>query len=80
MDIEKKRCGLCYGKFEVLLNKQTKEGKVKSVVSTPKKVTGFALFVKEHYATTKAPNLSHGEVMKLLGQKFSELKVTGLNK
>lgn len=63
----------------MLLNKQTKEGKAIAVPSTPKKVTGFALFVKEHYAKTKAPNLSHGEVMKLLGQKFSEMKVAQTN-
>lgn len=73
LDIDRKRCGHCYGKFEVLLNKQAKGI---TVQSTPRKATGFALFVKENYATVKAPNLNHGKVMKLLGQKFAELKVT----
>ncbi|KAK4880269.1 hypothetical protein RN001_008415 [Aquatica leii] len=76
LDTERKRCGYCYGKFEVLLNKTSKSGETKSVPVTPKKPpSGFALFVKEHYATYKTPQLNHAQVMKLLGQKFNEAKV-----
>ncbi|KAK5646945.1 hypothetical protein RI129_005409 [Pyrocoelia pectoralis] len=77
LDIERKRCGYCYGKFEVFVNKTNKEGEIKSVPATPKKPpTAFALFVKENYATYKTPRLNHGQVMKLLGQKFTEVKVS----
>ncbi|KAF5281282.1 hypothetical protein FQA39_LY05168 [Lamprigera yunnana] len=77
LDIERKRCGHCYGKFEVLINKVNKDGETKSVPVTPKKApSAFALFVKENYATCKTPQLNHAQVMKLLGQKFSEVKVS----
>ncbi|XP_018571170.1 MATH and LRR domain-containing protein PFE0570w-like [Anoplophora glabripennis] len=76
LDIERKRCGYCLGKFEILLNKVSKKGETKSVPATPKKeATGFALFVKENYGVYKQTNLKHGEVMKLLGQKFQEMKL-----
>lgn len=68
------------GKFEVLLNKVSKKGEIKSVSATPKRaVNGFALFVKENYGSVMNPNLKHGEVMKLLGQKFQEMKVNNKN-
>ncbi|KAB0797630.1 hypothetical protein PPYR_08623 [Photinus pyralis] len=77
LDVERKCCGYCYGKFEVFLNKTNKEGETKSVRATPKKApSGFALFVKDNYATYKTPQLNHGQVMKLLGQKFNEVKVS----
>lgn len=64
------------GKFEVLLNKTTKKGETKTVAVTPRKpATGFALFVKENYALYKDPAKKHGDVMRVLGQKFAELKV-----
>ncbi|RZB38782.1 acidic repeat-containing protein-like, partial [Asbolus verrucosus] len=76
LDVERKRCGYCLGTFEILINKTTKKGETKSVPATPKKAaTGFALFVKENYATHKTPDLKHGDVMKILGKKFSSLKV-----
>ncbi|XP_050302690.1 germ cell nuclear acidic protein [Anthonomus grandis grandis] len=75
LDIKTKRCGHCFGKFEILLNKSTKQGR-KAVPATPKKEpTGFALFVKENYARYKEPSKKHADVMKVLGQKFAELKV-----
>ncbi|XP_044266806.1 acidic repeat-containing protein-like [Tribolium madens] len=75
LNTEKKRCGYCYGTFEVLINKISKKGETKSVPATPKKPSGFALFVKENYANVKTPDLKHGDVMKILGQKFADLKV-----
>ncbi|XP_060518344.1 germ cell nuclear acidic protein-like isoform X2 [Cylas formicarius] len=76
LNIERKRCGLCYGKFEILINKTTKNGETKTVPVTPKREPSqFALFVKENYALYKEPSRKHGDVMKILGQKFAELKV-----
>lgn len=94
MDTERKRCGYCYGKFELLVNIKGKvEGNgrgggtsVSSAVSdgnvrTPKPVTGFALFVKQNYSEVKKTNISlqHKDVMKLLGQKFSQFKFSQNN-
>ncbi|XP_011868096.1 PREDICTED: uncharacterized protein LOC105562139 isoform X2 [Vollenhovia emeryi] len=68
LDIERKRCGYCYGKFELFVNKTTKSGTVQ--VQTPKREpTGFALYVKQNYNSVKREksNMKHAEVMKLLG-------------
>ncbi|XP_056643015.1 germ cell nuclear acidic protein-like [Diorhabda sublineata] len=76
LDIERKRCGYCLGKFEVLINKTNKKGEIKAVAATPKKEpTGFALFVKENYSSYKTPERKHADVMKMLGQKFQTMKV-----
>ncbi|XP_054000761.1 uncharacterized protein LOC128888151 [Hylaeus anthracinus] len=75
LDTERKRCGHCYGKFELLINKTTKSGTVQ--VQTPKReVAGFALYVKENYNVVKKEhNVRHAEVMKILGQQFSSIKI-----
>ncbi|KAL2727017.1 germ cell nuclear acidic protein [Vespula squamosa] len=75
LDIEKKRCGHCYGKFELLINKTTKSGTVQ--MQTPKREpSAFALYVKENYNSVKKDKkLKHAEVMKLLGQQFSAIKI-----
>ncbi|XP_043668748.1 putative uncharacterized protein DDB_G0282133 [Vespula pensylvanica] len=75
LDIEKKRCGHCYGKFELLINRTTKSGTVQ--MQTPKREpSAFALYVKENYNSVKKDkNLKHAEVMKLLGQQFSAIKI-----
>ncbi|XP_043515050.1 uncharacterized protein LOC122531309 [Frieseomelitta varia] len=75
LDIERKRCGLCYGKFELLLNKTTKTGIVQ--IQTPKREpSAFALYVKENYNSVKKErNIKHAEVMKILGQQFSAIKI-----
>ncbi|CAG9825392.1 unnamed protein product [Phaedon cochleariae] len=76
LDVERKRCGYCHGKFEVFINKTDKKGTTKSVPATPKKeATGFALFVKENYGIYKTPDVKHGDVMKILGQKFQKIKL-----
>ncbi|KYN34813.1 Acidic repeat-containing protein [Trachymyrmex septentrionalis] len=80
LDIEKKRCGYCYGKFELLINKITKSGTVQ--VQTPKREpTGFALYVKQNYNSVKKEksNMKHADVMKLLGQQFSAIKIAKKN-
>ncbi|RZF38806.1 hypothetical protein LSTR_LSTR000509 [Laodelphax striatellus] len=94
LDIEHKRCGYCYGKFELLVNvKETadkkgnnkkrsdKESDTATSTSTQRALrapTGFALFVKENYARTKQQNgnLVHKDVMKLLSEKFAQVKLT----
>ncbi|XP_029036312.2 putative uncharacterized protein DDB_G0291812 isoform X2 [Osmia bicornis bicornis] len=67
LDIEKKRCGHCYGKFELLINKTTKSGTVQ--VQTPQRgPSAFALYVKENYNSVKKKhNIRHPEIMKILG-------------
>ncbi|XP_025986841.2 uncharacterized protein LOC105195266 isoform X2 [Solenopsis invicta] len=69
LDIEKKRCGYCYGKFELLINRTTKSGTVHQVETPKREPTGFALYVKQNYNSVKKDksNMKHAEVMKLLG-------------
>lgn len=76
LDVEKKRCGHCYGKFELLINKTTKSGTVQ--MQTPNRgPSAFALYVKENYNSVKKErNIKHAEIMKLLGQQFSAIKLT----
>lgn len=77
LNMEKKRCGYCLGKFEILINKTSKTGKTQAVLTTPKReATGFALFVKENYAQVKTPQLSHGDVMRILGENFQACKIS----
>ncbi|XP_012270542.1 dentin sialophosphoprotein isoform X2 [Orussus abietinus] len=77
LDIERKRCGHCYGKFELLINRTTKSGTVQMQTPTSKGPSGFALYVKENYHSVKKDrhSLKHGEVMKILGQQFSAIKI-----
>lgn len=46
-------------------------------MQTPKREpSAFALYVKENYNSVKKDkNLKHAEVMKLLGQQFSAIKI-----
>lgn len=75
--VEKIRCSYCHGAIEIFLNKKNKDGEI---VSTPvKKAAGFAKFVQEKYKQYKAPNLKHGDVMKLLGTAFGTMSVDEKN-
>nr|CAD7193902.1 unnamed protein product [Timema douglasi] len=78
LNLNTKRCGHCYGKFELLVNTKSKSGVVTQAVSTRRSPRGFARFVKENYGSVKKSQqgLKHGDVMKLLGQQFSALKMT----
>ena len=51
---------------------------IPSTPRSPRAATGFALYVKENYKTTKEKNqgLAHAEIMKLLGNKFASAKTT----
>ncbi|KMQ93974.1 acidic repeat-containing protein [Lasius niger] len=70
LDIENKRCGHCFGKFELLINKMTKSG-VKQVQTPKREPSGFALYVKQNYNSVKKEknNMKHADVMKLLEAK-----------
>lgn len=60
----------------MLINKTTKSGTVQ--VQTPKREpTGFALYVKQNYNLVKKEKgtMKHADVMKLLGQQFSAIKI-----
>jgi len=84
LDTARKVCGHCYGKFELVVNYK---GKVNgndggpgdvgaSAAKTPKAPNPFALYVKENYKNYVMPGVSHGDVMKMLGDKFKEAKIT----
>lgn len=77
MNVEKKRCGHCFGKFELLINRVTKSGTTLQTPKAKKGPTGFALFVKENYGTVKKERqgVAHKEVMQILGQQFSAIKI-----
>ncbi|KAL4097822.1 hypothetical protein QTP88_022530 [Uroleucon formosanum] len=98
LNLEKKRCGHCYGEFELIKNKINNnpipnnnfpvvhEDPLKELYSLndvqqkqklPKKLSKFAIFVKENYSRVKKENplSKHGEIMKLLGSQFATTKV-----
>ncbi|XP_015115223.1 nucleolar protein dao-5 isoform X2 [Diachasma alloeum] len=83
LDVQKKRCGYCFGRFELLLNRVTKSGTMKQIPKTPntKGPSGFALFVKENYSSVKNERhgIAHKEIMQLLGQQFSAIKLSKQN-
>ena len=80
LDTERKVCGHCHGRFQLVTNtgagagasqpgsSQTPGGKVRAP-------TPFANFVKENYRHHRTPGVSHGDVMKILSAKFSETKL-----
>ncbi|XP_045138974.1 uncharacterized protein LOC123520604 [Portunus trituberculatus] len=86
LDTNKKVCGYCLGKFELLVNSKTQKDQSKATPGTPAcnprtpKTPGpFALFVKENYGSIKksTPNVKHGDVMKILSAKFEKMKTGG---
>jgi len=77
LDTARKVCGHCHGRFQLVVNyKGTKENEAgDSAAKTPKPPNPFALFVKENYKTYKKPGVSHGDVMKVLGETFKEVNI-----
>uniref|UniRef100_A0A1B6LDB8 SprT-like domain-containing protein n=1 Tax=Graphocephala atropunctata TaxID=36148 RepID=A0A1B6LDB8_9HEMI len=81
LDTDRKRCGFCYGKFQVFVTAKMSTASASAAsgsdsVKKPRNPTGFALFVKDNYAAVKKQhNVPHGQVMKLLSQKFAEVKI-----
>lgn len=97
LNLEKKRCGHCFGEFELIKNQINNnpipnnnfpvvhEDPLKELYSLndvqqkpklPKKLSKFAIFVKENYGRVKRENplSKHGEIMKLLGSQFAVTK------
>lgn len=78
LDTDRKVCGKCHGRFQLVVN--YKGNKVNeagdSAAKPPKTPNPFALFVKENYKVYKKPGVSHGDVMKVLGDKFKEVKIS----
>eukprot|EP00090_Calanus_glacialis_P017283 TRINITY_DN26948_c0_g1_i1.p1 TRINITY_DN26948_c0_g1~~TRINITY_DN26948_c0_g1_i1.p1 ORF type:complete len:892 (-),score=270.16 TRINITY_DN26948_c0_g1_i1:95-2488(-) len=83
LDTEKKVCGHCYGRFQLVVNGKTVQTKVAdgataagAAPAKPKAPNAFALFVKENYKVYKQPGVTHGDVMKMLSSKFSATKIS----
>lgn len=77
LDVVSKRCGLCYGVFELLVNTRRKSGTIAQQAAKSRSPTGFARFVKENYGAVKQSrtDLKHADIMRLLGQQFSAMKI-----
>ena len=75
LDTERKVCGRCHGKFELLTRTKNREAQG-SAASTPRTPAPFAQFVKENYASVKKNSRceKHADVMKILSHKFKEMK------
>lgn len=69
LDMTRKVCGRCHGKFELLVNGKLVDDQKKSSTLTP-----FAKFVKQNYSEVKKRQTSskHADVMKKLSKLFSE--------
>ncbi|KAK7070972.1 hypothetical protein SK128_014892 [Halocaridina rubra] len=84
LDTERKVCGYCHGKFELIVNSQGGGATVgnpntpgsHSYPKTPRTPNAFALYVKKNYKSVKSSrkSLKHGDVMKLLSAEFGKLK------
>ncbi|KAI5702868.1 hypothetical protein M8J75_005109 [Diaphorina citri] len=76
LNTERKVCGYCHGKFNLITN--TSKGETVAADDAPKRPpTQFAMFVKDNYAKVKQENAGtkHGDVMKILSKKFAETKL-----
>ena len=79
LDVERKVCGHCHGRFQLLLNTGGGGARQAGSSGTPggkgRAPTPFANFVKENYKHHRTPGVSHGDVMKILSAKFSQTKL-----
>jgi hypothetical protein len=80
LDINKKCCGMCRGRFELVVNGKVVETSndvgvenVANNVGGPK--NRFADFVKQNYKNVRTPGKTHSEAMKALSQQFAETKL-----
>ena len=85
LDTERKVCGHCHGRFELVVNTGATPSSTRgqggaaggdSATRTPRAPTGFAKFVQDNYKVYKQPGTNHAEVMKILSNKFSATKIT----
>nr|CAG4640768.1 EOG090X0464 [Eulimnadia texana] len=72
IDTSTRVCPFCRNRLQL----NSDNGDAENEGSAKKTPNRFALFVKENYAATKEGNshLSHGEIMKVLSQKFAQTK------
>jgi hypothetical protein len=77
LNVATKRCGYCYGMFELLVNSRRKSGTIAQHAVKSRSPVGFARFVKENYGALKQSrtDIKHADIMRLLGQQFSAMKI-----
>lgn len=88
LDTERKVCGYCYGKFELIVNSRSRGTNYNNSGTpasqgngkTPRTPGPFAMFVKENYGSIKKSkqNLKHADVMKLLSAEFGKMKTNSI--
>jgi len=83
VDVERKVCGRCGGKFELLVNRVAGAATPMAGrrVITEKAQQGtpankFAAFVKQNYKHVRTPGTPHRDAMKELGRLFAAAKVS----
>ncbi|KAL1459904.1 hypothetical protein WDU94_011851 [Cyamophila willieti] len=76
LKIKRKGCDNCHGNLS-LVSKSRQGQPLATEKITKRPLNQFALFVKENYARVKQENvgIKHGDVMKLLSQKFAQNKL-----
>jgi hypothetical protein len=77
LNVATKRCGYCYGVFELLVNSRRKSGTIAQHAVKSRSPVGFARFVKENYGALKQSrtDIKHADIMRLLGKQFSAMKI-----
>ena len=65
LNVKKKVCGHCKGEFELLH---------KGATLKPAKLNPFAEFVQKNFKTYKKSGMTHGDVMKILSEKYAATK------
>ncbi|XP_021352160.1 acidic repeat-containing protein-like [Mizuhopecten yessoensis] len=79
LDMDRKVCGYCRGRFTLLSNTGRGGSTPVSGSSTPRTPNKFALFVKDNYGDIKKreQSLKHKDIMKILSQEFAKNKISG---
>lgn len=78
IDVEKELCGICHGRFEIMVNSNDQNGTTTANAKepkTPRQPSKFALYVKENYHSIKKDNQlgSHKDIMQELSKQFKLL-------
>ena len=93
IDVSKKCCGLCRGKFELIVNGKVVESSSQQQLTvdsgsdhctTPNLKSNvtpnkFAMFVKDNYKNCRTPGTTHADVMKTLSSQFAQTKLSAKN-
>ncbi|TRY67449.1 hypothetical protein TCAL_03735 [Tigriopus californicus] len=79
LDTDRKVCGLCRGRFELLVNRKaganTETPGRRVEPTTPRTPNKFALFVKENYKHVRLPGVDHRDAMMMLSSQFALSKI-----